>query len=440
MFDYPSRVRRVSHVNRVSSKNNPAKFLAVFVIAAAAAYLFIFDAGCVFASGITDQKVIEFANADRKEKGLGDLAPNEKLAEAAMAKAEDMTAKNYFAHTSPEGATPWHWIEKENYDYNYAGENLAMDFVSAEKMNRAWLDSPTHRANIMNEKYKDIGVAVKEGIINGHQTIIVVQDFGSGDKNAPAQKEEKKVSEKKESGGEKIFPKLPLEKEKSSIAFFEPVITSPQKGESISKRKAEIFGRAKPGSKVDIFDRGNLIASCAADSEGWFRAKASDFSEGEHILKAESAQVSAGGTKEVLASGSEVAFSIDTAKPKLRYKLLADSSEKEMIFRISSDKTDCVFEVGGEKIFAGFEKSVYASIKKDELSVSISAKDEAGNKAFREINLAGYYQRRNDFDIVGEFAAVLAPEKVFAAESGQEAIRNNLGLVPRQIQLSQVFR
>ena len=55
----------------------------------------------------------------------------------------------------------------ESYDYSYAGENLAMDFHSAEKMEDAWMKSPTHRANILNEKYKDIGVAVKAGNQHG---------------------------------------------------------------------------------------------------------------------------------------------------------------------------------------------------------------------------------------------------------------------------------
>ena len=70
-------------------------------------------------------------------------------------------AKNAIFPIHRRGTTPWSWIEKENYDYNYAGENLAMDFQSAEKMEEAWMASPTHRANILNGKYREIGMAVR---------------------------------------------------------------------------------------------------------------------------------------------------------------------------------------------------------------------------------------------------------------------------------------
>lgn len=433
MIDILFWVKRVSHADRVSSKNKPANILAVFVVAA---FFAVFGTRLAFASDITPQKVIDIANAGRKEKGMGELAENKKLSKAAMAKAEDMTAKDYFSHTSPEGTTPWHWMEKEDYDYDYAGENLAMDFVSAEEMNQAWLASPTHRANIMNGKYRDIGVAAKEGIVDGRKTTVVVQMFGSGDKKASAGKKENIISESEKSGEKKTFPELPLEKEKNSFSFPAPMITSPQKGEMISSRETEIFGRAIPGSKVDVFDRGNPVARSVADGEGWFRAKTSGFSEGKHVLKAESVRISAGAKRENIASGPEIPFFVDTAKPKLKYKLLAGKSEKEIVFRISTDKPSCVFEIGGERMFAGFGKSAYVSVKKDKLSVPLSVEDEAGNKAFREINLSVYHRRRENFGLAGELAAALAPEKFFAADSGREAVRSNLGIIPRPVQIS----
>jgi hypothetical protein len=90
-----------------------------------------------------------------------------------------MIKENYFAHNSPSGKTPWFWMEKNNYDYRYAGENLAMDFHTALDQQLAWMKSPTHRKNILNQEFKEIGVAVKQGLIQGHLATITVQEFGT---------------------------------------------------------------------------------------------------------------------------------------------------------------------------------------------------------------------------------------------------------------------
>lgn len=435
MIDIPFWVRRVRHANRVSSNFKSTKFIGAFFT------VLVFSTLCatgVSASDIAPQKVVDLANADRKEKGLGLLNENDKLANAAAMKAEDMVAKDYFAHTSSEGLTPWHWIEKENYDYNYAGENLAMDFVSADKMNRAWLESPTHRANIMNEKYKDIGVAVKEGSVNGHVTTVVVQMFGSGDKRSSARATENNILKKKELSGGKKFPVLPIndrENADKSPIVSDPVITSPQKEEKISGRKVEIFGRARPGQKVKLFNKDKFMADASVSQDGWFKTEISGLEEGEHNLKAKSANI-LGETTETERPDSGVVFFVDESKPEIAHKLLAGISDHEIILEVAADEKDVMFEIGGKKIYSGNGKYVCVLNKKEKLSVSVKVEDPAGNKIFREVSLSGYYQRRNSFDPIEEFAAALMPNEVFSAESGLEAFRNNTGIVPRQIQLS----
>ena len=157
------RKQWVNQLNRVSSKTKTKIFSLVFVLAIISASLYIFSAaGTTNASDITIGKVIELTNASRAGASESNLSLNEKLSRAAEAKADDMIAKNYFSHTSSGGVTPWKWIDGESYDYSYAGENLAMDFQSAEKMEDAWMKSPTHRANILNEKYKDAFVLMYE--------------------------------------------------------------------------------------------------------------------------------------------------------------------------------------------------------------------------------------------------------------------------------------
>ena len=142
-----------------------------------------------FASDITPDKVVELANQERSAQGLPGLEVDNDLAKAAEAKAIDMADKHYFAHISPKGITPWYWIEKSDYHYRHAGENLAIRFTNAEDEERAWMESPKHRENIMSEKYRDTGVAVKTVVgEDGQKSILVVQMFGTrmGESAPPA--------------------------------------------------------------------------------------------------------------------------------------------------------------------------------------------------------------------------------------------------------------
>jgi hypothetical protein len=131
------------------------------------------------ASGIAPSSVIELTNRARAANGLGTLAENTQLSQAANAKARDMIKNDYFAHTSPSGRDPWYWMKKEGYEYKAAGENLAINFTNAKEEQSAWMKSQTHRANILNTQYQEIGVAVVEGKIDGQNSIVTVQMFGT---------------------------------------------------------------------------------------------------------------------------------------------------------------------------------------------------------------------------------------------------------------------
>jgi len=155
---------------------NKRKLLKISIVLAVFSF---FSFNSALASEITENKVIELVNKARVEYGVEPLTPNEKLTKAAGDKAEDMVKNGYFSHTSPKGATPWVWFDKNNYDYKYAGENLAMDFLTSESQQKAWMESETHRKNILNPEFQEVGVAVKQGLINGKITIITVQEFGS---------------------------------------------------------------------------------------------------------------------------------------------------------------------------------------------------------------------------------------------------------------------
>ena len=132
-----------------------------------------------YASQIDPDKVIEFTNAERLNAGVAIVKVNSELNQAALAKATDMFEHNYWAHVSPTGTEPWYFITQSGYKYQHAGENLARDFSNPTDVVKAWMASPTHRQNLLDERYRDIGVAVVDGTINGVETTLVVQMFGS---------------------------------------------------------------------------------------------------------------------------------------------------------------------------------------------------------------------------------------------------------------------
>lgn len=130
-------------------------------------------------TAITVADLLKYTNLQREANGLPPLTLNPELTHAAQMKANDMFAKDYWAHVSPDGTTPWVWIKDSGYDYLYAGENLARGFTTSSDVVTAWMNSPEHRSNMLSPNYTDIGFAIEDGTLTGTQTTLVVQEFGS---------------------------------------------------------------------------------------------------------------------------------------------------------------------------------------------------------------------------------------------------------------------
>ena len=133
-------------------------------------------------STVLPSVIVDLTNEERADAVLGTLRRNDVLDEAARMKAEDMAKNEYFAHHSPTGVTPWYWFGRAGYSFVHAGENLAIHFTDSGDVVEAWMDSPTHRANIMNGNYSEIGVGTAEGTYEGFKTVYVVQLFGTPSK------------------------------------------------------------------------------------------------------------------------------------------------------------------------------------------------------------------------------------------------------------------
>jgi len=141
-------------------------------------FVWQFPSSGLFAD-ISRSVLVSLTNQTRQSSGLYVLSENSKLNQAAYLKAQDMINYNYFAHTSPSGKSPWYFLETVGYNYQHAGENLAIDFLDSGEVFQAWLNSPGHRANIINSNFKEIGMAVLQGEFQGRQTTVVVQFFGT---------------------------------------------------------------------------------------------------------------------------------------------------------------------------------------------------------------------------------------------------------------------
>jgi len=153
--------------------------LAVMVKLTATGTLYILYPSPGRMSELVASKMLELTNRTREEMGIHPLRLDPVLTAAAEVKGRDMILRNYFAHDTPDGKRPWEWIDKSKYDYVYAGENLAMGFNQAEFVQQAFMESPAHKKNILNENYRDVGLAVVNGEIDGKKTDILVEMFGA---------------------------------------------------------------------------------------------------------------------------------------------------------------------------------------------------------------------------------------------------------------------
>lgn len=125
-------------------------------------------------------KIIAETNIQRYNNGLLlPLIENAELNASALVKANDMFKNQYFEHVSPTGVGPGDLLKIYGYDYIVTGENLILgNFKSEKEVVQLWMDSPGHRANILNERFTEIGVAIVKGTYKGQTTWIGVQEFG----------------------------------------------------------------------------------------------------------------------------------------------------------------------------------------------------------------------------------------------------------------------
>ena len=162
--------------------NESAIFVLFIVIIIEISFLtqvFIIFDKTNFLASVLPGVLTTLTNEERAQNDATPLTPNDLLTKAAELKAKDMAQNGYFAHTSPDGKTPWYWLNQVGYNYSMAGENLAVNFFESGDVAEAWMNSPTHRANIIKKNYTEIGIGIASGIYEGSNTVFVAQFFGT---------------------------------------------------------------------------------------------------------------------------------------------------------------------------------------------------------------------------------------------------------------------
>ena len=228
------------------SRNNhcPNLFSVTSVVALALAII-VFEAGYLvqtkvvflktdFLASVLPGALVALTNQDRVALGLSGVTENPLLDKAAQAAAEDMAANGYFAHNSPDGKTPWYWLDQSGYKYSYAGQNLAVNFTDSENVETAWMNSPTHRANIVKPHYTQVGFGTANGIYEGKETTFVVEFFATPAEIAAVPAEVKPPQEQVSGGQTSAIPAQVIGSQNStqtpaSPNWFARMLASPQR-------------------------------------------------------------------------------------------------------------------------------------------------------------------------------------------------------------------
>lgn len=129
-----------------------------------------------YATGVSPQVMLAETNGERVTAHEPALQLSAQLTAAAQAKANDMAKRNYWSHVTPDGQQPWGFITQAGYRYEAAGENLAYGFGASDQVMTAWMNSPEHRANILDADYQDVGFATANAPDyqgTGPETIVV---------------------------------------------------------------------------------------------------------------------------------------------------------------------------------------------------------------------------------------------------------------------------
>ncbi len=329
----------------------------------------------VYAADINTNELVNLANSERNTRGLNPLIIDSRLINAAKAKGDDMIAKDYWSHYGPNGESPWDFIIATGYEYTYAGENLAKDFSSTVPIHNAWMASPSHRDNIINSNFENIGISLVTGEFQGSETTIVVQMFGTTqvEYSTADYLSESEVS-------------LPETGEKGDLEA--PIITDPKDGEILNSGAFTVRGVANEGNEVEIYDNNDVIDRTEIQSSGFVFEKEDDYTEGSHNIYARSYD----NDNNYSNYSNYINVTVDTISPRivgdsLRFEYSEFGSDfKNYIFsvEIEDNPTEVIGKYIEEQINFSYVNDKWQCVINENSEVlgdlKVTASDDAGNE------------------------------------------------------------
>jgi len=254
--------------NLLQIKNNQKvhahSILTRMLLLTMAAFIFIFntvakvDVGAQdIKSAITTQNIIDYHNRTRINNSLGELTFNYLLSKSAQSKADAMIKANCWSHYCPNGESPWDFFNQANYNYVFAGENLAEGFYNIEDLMNAWMKSPTHRENILKKEYVEVGVGIAYGDFQGNQNnVLVVVHFGARNNNIALSADNQKIE-----------------------------IINPKSGDTIKENIADIKGNVHGFDVVNIIVNNSNLGTAQID-QGIFTYNLKNLTSGKNEIYA----------------------------------------------------------------------------------------------------------------------------------------------------------
>ncbi len=184
-------VRKSTKTTRKSAKQHPKHFLKVYwpyiPIIGVVLFGMVFGnvnpkkqnsepATLAYSTEMSISGLLNSTNAKRAANGLGALTLNSKLNSSAQAKSSHMVVNDYWSHNTPDGQEPWVFFDAAGYSYQKAGENLAYGFSTSSETVVGWMNSPSHRANILDTSYQEVGFGFTNSpnfVGTGQETVVV---------------------------------------------------------------------------------------------------------------------------------------------------------------------------------------------------------------------------------------------------------------------------
>lgn len=321
------------------------------------------------AAAVDFTSLYKMHNEEREKRNLSELTINPLLINSATEKAKAMLDSNCWSHYCPDGKSPWDFFDDAGYVYVYAGENLAEGFVDNNAVMSAWLDSPTHRDNIVNTKFTEIGIGFAQGDYQGirNNTIIVVH-FGNrfdflADKNDE-----------------------PIIEQENSVVK----ITDPKAGDSFQDNDFLIKGESSIDSSIELFANEQRLANVRINNgEFVYRPSFEQFAkEGDYSITASLNMLG-----KVLTSNL-VNITIDNTPPSIsKTDLKISNSVSGYLIEINLPDAEQVklVNLNVDFIKSGINKWQIFSETFDPNttpSIVIAASDKAGNASSLEVRTA----------------------------------------------------